>query len=117
MVSCGANKEQAAIIFDILKLWCSTVIDFAQRSHIDNYHKTIELNYPLGVRYKAIPASAEGALGGQYSVVICDEVGFWKKNDLQLALRSGMASTPPDRRLFLQASTCPKVSDHFFSTS
>ena len=56
MVSCGANKNQAAIIFDVLKLFCSTVVDFAERCKIDTYHKTIELNYPLGVRYKALPA-------------------------------------------------------------
>ena len=113
-VSAASNKDQAAIIFDILKLWCSTVIDLDQRCRVNNYHRFIDITDIPGVRYKAIPASAVGALGGQYSAVICDEVGFWKSNELQLALRSGMASTPPEKRLFLQASTVPNIPEHFF---
>ena len=112
MVSAACNREQASFIFDILALWCSTVIDLNQRAHVSHYYRTIELEN--GIKYKAIAANARAALGGQYSAVICDEVGFWKDNSLQLALRSGMASTPPDRRLFLQASTVPNLADHFF---
>ena len=112
-VSVANQKEQAAIIFDILKLWCSTVIDLDDRCHVSKFYKLIEITDIPGVRYKAMPSSAKGALGGQYSAVICDEIGHWKSNELQLALRSGMASTPPDRRIFLQASTCPNVPEHF----
>ena len=112
MVSAACNREQASFIFDILALWCATVITLNQRSHVSHYYRTIELED--GIKYKAIAANARAALGGQYSAVICDEVGFWKDNSLQLALRSGMASTPPDRRLFLQASTVPNLAEHFF---
>ena len=111
-VSAACNREQAALIFDIIALWCSTVIDLDEASDISHYHKIIDLR--RGSKYKAIAASARAALGGQYSVVICDEIGFWKDNRLQLALRSGMASTPPDKRLFLQASTVPDTDNHFF---
>lgn len=112
MVSAACNREQASFIFDILALWCSTVIDLNHRSHVSHYYRTIELGN--GIKYKAIAANARAALGGQYSAVICDEVGFWKDNSLQLALRSGMASTPPNKRLFLQASTVPNLPEHFF---
>ena len=112
VVSAACNREQASFIFDILALWCATVVDLNQRSHVSHYYRTIELED--GIKYKAIAANARAALGGQYSAVICDEVGFWKDNSLQLALRSGMASTPPDRRLFLQASTVPNLPEHFF---
>ena len=112
MVSAACNREQASFIFDILALWCATVIELNQRAHVSHYYRTIELED--GIKYKAIAANARAALGGQYSAVICDEVGFWKDNSLQLALRSGMASTPPDRRLFLQASTVPNLPEHFF---
>ena len=112
MVSAACNKEQASFIFDILALWCATVVDLDEASDVGHYHRTIELDH--GSRYKAIAANARAALGGQYSAVICDEIGFWRDNKLQLALRSGMASTPPDRRLFLQASTVPEQAEHFF---
>ena len=112
MVSSACNRDQASIIFDILALWCATVIELNEASDVNHYHRIIELGH--GSKYKAISASARAALGGQYSVVICDEVGYWRDNKLQLALRSGMASTPPDKRLFLQASTVPDSPTHFF---
>ena len=113
-VSAACNREQASFIFDILALWCATVVDLDDRSDISHYHRIINITDIPGVRYKAIAANARAALGGQYSVVICDEIGFWRDNKLQLALRSGMASTPPDKRLFLQASTVPDQAEHFF---
>ena len=114
MVSAACNRDQASFIFDILSLWCSTVIDLHEKSDVTHYHRTIDILDSPGTRYKAIAANARAALGGQYSAVICDEIGFWKDNKLQLALRSGMASTPPDKRLFLQASTVPDQPEHFF---
>ena len=61
-----------------------------------------------------MPASARSALGGNYAAVTCDEVGFWRSNDLMTALREGLASIPRDRRLFLSASTVPAEREHFF---
>ena len=71
------------------------------------------LNSP-GTTYAAVPASARAALGGNYAAVVCDEVGFWRSNDLMTALREGLASIPRDRRLFISASTVPAEKEHFF---
>lgn len=115
MVSAACNREQASFIFDIIALWCSTVVELNEASDISHYHRVVNVLTSKGTKYKAIAANARAALGGQYSVVICDEIGFWRDNKLQLALRSGMASTPPEKRLFLQASTVPADQEnHFF---
>lgn len=115
MVSAACNRDQASFVFDIISLWCSTVVELDDDSEVNNYLRTIDIISSKGTKYKAITANARAALGGQYSVVMCDEIGFWKDNKLQLALRSGMASTPSDgRRLFLQSSTVPDQPNHFF---
>ena len=114
MVSCATCKEQAEFVFDIIALWCATVIELDEASDVSHYHKSIKILSSRGSKFKAISSGARQALGGQYAAVLCDEIGHWKKNDLQTALRSGMASTPPDKRLFLQASTCPENQDHWF---
>ena len=114
MASTGKNKDQACLVYNNLKIWCATVVELNEDSDDGKYHKTIEVLSSPGTMYKALSSSPTAALGGQYSVVVCDEVGFWKNNKLQLALRSGMSSTPKDRRLFLQSSTVPDVPEHFF---
>ena len=114
MVSAACNKEQAGLIFDLICLWCSTVIELDEASEITHYHKAINVLTSKGTKFKSISANARSALGGQYSAVICDETSFWRDNKLQLALRHGMASTPPSHRLFLQASTVPDQENHFF---
>ena len=114
LVSCALNKDQASIIFSYLMTWCSLVKDLFEDSEVNVYDRSISRASIIGVTYKAIPSSASTALGGNYAVILCDEIGHWKKNDLQLALRSGLSSTPKDRRLFLQASTVPKDETHFF---
>ena len=114
MVSAATNQPQAALTFDIMALWCNTVIELNDRSDVVHNTKSINILDNPGVTYRAISAEARSALGGNYSVIFCDEIGHWRNNKLQLALRSGMASTPPDRRIFLQASTCPVEANHFF---
>lgn len=113
-VSCAFNRDQARIIFNTIKLWCSTVQDLASDSTVKDFDGEVHRSSIQGVRYKAITSSPYSALGGNYAVVICDEVGFWRDNQLQVAIRHGMKSTPRDRRLFLQASTVPNIEQHFF---
>lgn len=114
MVSAATNKEQAALTYDIIALWCATVIELYEASEVTHYHKTIDILTSEGTRYKAISSGSRQALGGNYAAIFCDEQGFARDNRLTSALRSGMASTPPDKRLFLQASTCPEDRNHFF---
>ena len=113
-VSCAFNRDQARIIFNTIRLWCSTVLDLATDSIVRNFDGEVHRKSIEGVRYKAITSSPYSALGGNYAVVICDEVGHWRDNQLQVAIRHGMKSTPRDRRLFLQASTVPNLEEHFF---
>ena len=105
------SHHQARIIFNTIRLWCSTVLDLATDSIVRNFDGEVHRKSIEGVRYKAITSSPYSALGGNYAVVICDEVGHWRDNQLQVAIRHGMKSTPRDRRLFLQASTVPNLDD------
>ena len=113
-VSCACNKDQAAFIFDILALWASQVVELNQRSNVSHYYKTITLEEPRGVKFKSIGSNANAALGGSYAGIIVDEVAFHRSPKLTLALRSGLASAPADRRLFLQASTVPMEKEHWW---
>ena len=114
-VSAANNKEQAAIIYRVIKTFCSTVVDLWQDCKISDYHKTIEVISSPGTMYKAIPADPDSALGGCYAGAICDEVSYWSSNEVVAAIRSGMGSTPRSRRFMIQTSTVPLTAEHFFN--
>ena len=114
LVSAANNKEQASLVWEILATWCSTVIELNEASEPNHFFRTIDVLTSKGTKFKSLASGAKQALGGNYAVIFCDEVGFFRDNKLPSALRSGMGSTPASKRLFLQASTVPEDRTHFF---
>jgi len=86
--SAASDREQAALVYREMEAIILSVPEFAERAHIQSFHKTIS-DTVTGSVYKAMTADARKAHGLSPSFVCCDELAQWASRDLYDGLTTG----------------------------
>jgi phage terminase large subunit-like protein len=86
--SAASDREQAGIIFNEMEAIILAVPEFASRTNIKTFTKSIE-DTRNGSVYRALTADARKAHGLSPSFCVCDELAQWNNRDLYDNLATG----------------------------
>lgn len=110
--SAGADREQAALVYREMEAIIVTVPEFAERCHIQSFHRTIT-DIATGTTYKALTADARKAHGLSPSFAVCDEIAQWNDRELWDNLTTGGGARKEP--LFIGIGTQSADANHLMS--